>query len=83
MMEYTPLDIKDRAALAKLDNKFTDNGQLAMVSGEMTVEIARVPNADGDQFWMTVHFPAGETFDVRLSRAKLLEQLGVEDDGNT
>ena len=37
------------------------------------------PMPDSDQFWLTITFPGGEAFDIKLSRARLLQQLNIGD----
>jgi hypothetical protein len=73
------LDAQDNAALRALDDDFTINadGETAVINGEM--EIVLVRPAD-DRFQLTLKFPSGETLDVRIRRAQLLEQLDVEAD---
>jgi len=73
------LDAQDNAALRALDDDFTINadGETAVINGEM--EIVLVRPAD-DRFQLTLEFPSGETLDVRIRRAQLLEQLVVEAD---
>jgi hypothetical protein len=73
------LDAQDNAALRALDDDFTINadGETAVINGEM--EIVLVRPAD-DRFQLTLEFPSGETLDVRIRRAQLLEQLDVEAD---
>ena len=34
---------------------------------------------DSDQFWLTITFPGGEAFDIKLSRVRLLQQLNIGD----
>ena len=73
------LDAQDNAALRALDDDFTINadGETAVINSEM--EIVLVRPAD-DRFQLTLEFPSGETLDVRIRRAQLLEQLDVEAD---
>jgi hypothetical protein len=73
------LDAQGNAALRALDDDFTINadGETAVINGEM--EIVLVRPAD-DRFQLTLEFPSGETLDVRIRRAQLLEQLDVEAD---
>ena len=75
-------DTQDRAALAALDSDFTisADGETARVTGEMEVEFVRPADDGGARFWLTIRFPSGETLDVRIRRAQLLEQLDVEAD---
>jgi hypothetical protein len=51
-----------------------------VVEGEMEVEIVRFTSDGGARLWPTIKFPSGETLDVRIARAQLLEQLDVEAD---
>ena len=46
-----------------------------MISGEMEIEIIRPTD---DRLEMTVKFPGGEDFLIRLARAQLLDQLDIE-----
>ena len=80
MARCMQFDAQDRAALRKLDDDFTfsNDGETASITGEMTVEIVRVRPADGDQFWVTIRFPGDETLDARIARTQLLQELGVE-----
>jgi hypothetical protein len=73
------LDAQGNAALRALDDDFTINadGETAVINGGM--EIVLVRPAD-DRFQLTLEFPSGETLDVRIRRAQLLEQLDVEAD---
>jgi hypothetical protein len=72
-------DASDKAALAALDTDFAIDvsGEIATVSGEMTVEITRPASDDGARFLLKLKFPSGETLDVRMARAQLLHELGV------
>jgi hypothetical protein len=80
MPQHMRLDAQDRQALRALDTDFviSADGETATVAGEMEVVVVRP--VDGDQFWLTITFPGGETLDVRIRRAQLLEQLDVEAD---
>jgi len=71
------LDDQDRAALRKLDHDFviSADGETATVSGEVEVAAVRL---DDDRFRLTIRFPHNETLDVRIARAQLLQELGVE-----
>ena len=76
------LDEQDKRALRALNNDFEFNidGETATVTGKMEVEIVRPADDGGARFWLTIRFPSGETLDVRIRRAQLLEQLDVEAD---
>jgi hypothetical protein len=82
MPRYMRLDDQDKAALRKLDNNFEFNidGERAVISGEMEVEIVRPANDGGARLWLTITFPNNETLDVRIARSQLLEQLEIEAD---
>ena len=82
MAKCMPFDNQDKAALRKLDDDFTfsTDGEVAAISGEMEVEIVRPADDGGAQLWLTITFPGGEKFDVKIRRAQLLEQLDVEAD---
>ena len=71
------LDDLDRRALEALDGDFKiiANGERAVISGEMEIEIIRPTD---DRLEMTVKFPGGEDFLIRLARAQLLDQLDIE-----
>jgi hypothetical protein len=79
-MRCMQLDNQDKAALRALDADFTvdANGEAAKITGEMQVIIIRPADNDGAQLLLTIVFPGGELFDVRLGRAQLLQQLGIE-----
>jgi hypothetical protein len=81
-MRCMQLDNQDKAALRALDADFAvdADGEIAKVTGKMEVEIIRPADNDGAQLLLTIVFPGGERFDVRLRRAQLLEQLNIEDD---
>jgi hypothetical protein len=74
------LDDQGRAALRKLDDTFSINGEVATVSGPMEVEVTRLASDGGDQFQLRFIFPSNETLDVKIRRVQLLEQLDVEAD---
>ena len=76
------LDDQDKAALRSLDTDFviSADGETATVTGEMEVEIVRPADDGGARLWLTLKFPSGETLDVRIRCAWLLEQLDVEAD---
>jgi hypothetical protein len=80
MAKCMQLDNQDRQALQALDSDFTysDGDEVAKVSGEMEVTIIRP--AGGNQFWLTLRFPSGETLDVRIARTQLLHELDVDAD---
>jgi hypothetical protein len=73
---------QDKLVLRALDTDFviSADGETATVTGEMEVKIVRPDHDGGAQFWLTIKFPSGETLDVRIRRAQLLEQLDVEAD---
>ena len=73
-------DAQDRAALRALDNDFTisADGETATVTGEMEVVMVRPADDGGARFRLTLKFPSGETLDMRIARAQLLEQLDIE-----
>ena len=70
-------DDLDKRAFAALDADFEISDETATVSGEMEVAAVRL---DDDRFRLTIRFPSGETLDVRIRRAQLLEQLDIEAD---
>jgi hypothetical protein len=74
------LDDQDRAALRALDSDFaiSTDGERAVISGEMEVEIVRPADDGGARFRLTITFPNGEELEVRIARAQLLEQLDIE-----
>ena len=80
MASHIRFDTQDRAALRALDEDFeiSADGETASITGEMRTTVVRP--ADGNQFWLTIAFPNGELFDVRIARAQLLEQLDIETD---
>lgn len=80
MARCMQFDAQDRAALRKLDDDFTfsNDGETASITGEMTVEIVRPADDGGARLWLTIRFPGGETLDVRIARSQLLQQLDVE-----
>jgi hypothetical protein len=82
MARHIRFDAQDRAALAALDSDFTisADGETATVAGEMEVVMVRPADDGGARFWLTIRFPGGETLDVRIARAQLLQQLDVEAD---
>jgi hypothetical protein len=82
MARCMPFDKQDKRALRALDDTFTisADGETATVAGEMEVVIVRPADDGGARFWLTIRFPSGETLDVRIRRAQLLEQLDVEAD---
>jgi hypothetical protein len=75
MARCLPLNDRDKAALRALDNDFTINadGETATVAGEMEVCVVRPADDGGAWFWLTIKFPGGETLDVRIARAQLLQ----------
>ena len=73
----TKFDDLDKRAFAALDADFEISDETATVSGEMEVAAVRL---DDDRFRLTIRFPSGETLDVRIRRAQLLEQLDIEAD---
>jgi hypothetical protein len=79
MPRHMKFDAQDKAALRALDSDFviSADGETATVAGEMEVVIVRPAD---DRFQLTLKFPGGETLDVRIRRAQLLEQLDVEAD---
>ena len=82
MASCIQFDDRDKRALRKLDTDFviSDDGETATVAGEMEVTVVRPVDADGARFWLRLKFPGGETLDVRMARAQLLEELGIEVD---
>ena len=82
MAQHIRFDDRDKAALRALDDDFTisADGETATVAGEMEVVIVRPADDGGARFWLTIRFPSGETLDVRIRRAQLLEQPDVEAD---
>ena len=44
----------------------------------MEVVMVRPADGGGARFRLTLKFPSGETLDVRIARAQLLEQLDIE-----
>jgi hypothetical protein len=66
----------DRRALEALDGDFKigANGERAVISGEMEIEIIR---PDADRLELTIRFPGDERFLIRLLRTQLLHELGV------
>jgi hypothetical protein len=74
----TKFDDLDKRAFAALDADFEISDETATVEGEMRITVIRP--ADSDQFWLTITFPGGELFDVRIARVQLLEQLDIEAD---
>ena len=78
------LDDQDNRALHKLDDGFTisADGQRAVVTGEMEIEIARPDHDGGKRFWLMITFTGGETLDVRIARSQLLDQLDIGDDAD-
>jgi hypothetical protein len=82
MAQRLPLDDQDRAALAALDDTFvvTPDGEAATATGEMEVEITRPADDGGARFRLTIKFPGGETLEVRIARAQLLDQLDIDVD---
>jgi hypothetical protein len=82
MPQHMRLDTQDKAALRKLDHDFEFNidGERAVISGEMEVEIVRPADDGGARLWLTITFPNNETLDVRIARAQLLQELDVEAD---
>ena len=80
-MARLQFDTQDRAALQALDHDFevSNDGETASITGEMTVEVIR---AADDQLQLTITFPGGEEFIVRLARSQLLQELDVGDDEN-
>jgi hypothetical protein len=73
-------DERDKTALRALADDFTigADGEVAVVAGEMEVAIIRPADDGGAQFWLALTLPSGETLDVRIARAQLLEQLDIE-----
>jgi hypothetical protein len=71
---------QDRRAVAALDDDFTvnDNNDVAVIAGEMRVEIMRI--AGGDQFRLRIGFPGGEQLDVRIARSQMMRELNVGDE---
>jgi hypothetical protein len=82
MARHMRFDDQDKAALRKLDDDFTfsNDGETASITGEMTVVIVRPADDGGARLWLTIAFPNNETLDVRIARGQLLEQLDVEAD---
>ena len=78
-MKCIAFDGLDKRALHALDGDFTfsSDGEVASVASEMEVKIIRPDHDGGNQFWLTLQLPSGETLDVRMRRAQLLEQLDV------
>jgi hypothetical protein len=68
-------DAQDQAVLRALDSDFiiSTDGERAVISGEMEIEIVRP--ADDGAICLTIEFSSGETLDLRIARAQLLEQL--------
>jgi hypothetical protein len=79
-MQRMQLDDQDKRALRALDIdfSFSGDGEIASVVGEMEVTVVRPADDDGARFLLMLQFPSGETLEVRIARAQLLEQLGVE-----
>ena len=71
---------KSLQALRALDDFTITDGERAVISGEMEVEIVRPADDGGARFRLTIKFPSRETLDVRIARAQLLQQLDVEAD---
>ena len=69
-----------KRALLKLDDGviFSSGDEVAVISGEMEIKLVRPPDADGGQFLLTIMFPSGRDFLIRLGRRQTLEQLDVE-----
>jgi len=84
MARCMKLDDQDQRALRKLDNDFviSADGEVAMVEGEMQVELVRPVDDGGAQFWLTIRFPGGEELEVRIARSQLLQQLDIGDDAD-
>jgi hypothetical protein len=82
MPQHMRLDDQDKRALHALDDGFviSADGERAVISGEMEVEIIRPAEDGGARLWPTITFPNNETLHVRIARAQLLEQLDVEAD---
>jgi hypothetical protein len=72
-------DDQAKAALRALDDfTISTDGETATVIGEMEV-VVRPDDDDGAHFWLTIKFPGGETLDVRIARAQLLQQLWLDE----
>jgi len=82
MTDRIQFDSHDEAALRALDRSFAidASGEVAVITGEMKVEITRPADADGARFLLRLNFPGGETLDVRMARAQLLEELDIQAD---
>jgi hypothetical protein len=80
MARCLQLDDQDKQALRALDDFTITDGERAVISGEMEVEIVRPADDGGARFRLTIKFPSRETLDVRIARAQLLQQLDVEAD---
>lgn len=70
-------DPQDQAVLRALDHEFVISNDVAVIEGEMQVEVVRPTDADGTQLWITLKFPGGEKLDVKIARAQLLQELGI------
>lgn len=81
-MARLQFDARDQAVLRALDDTFviSNDGEVATVEGEMHVEVVRPVDVDGTQLWITFKFPSGEKLDVKIARAQLLQELGIEAD---
>lgn len=71
------LDDQDKRALRKLDFVLSADAESATIAGEMEVAVVR---SAADRFELTITFPNGEDFLIRLARSQLLEQLDIEAD---
>jgi hypothetical protein len=69
---------QDEAMLRALDDfEISADNETATIAGGMEVVVVRFAE---DRFRLTIKFPSGETLDVRIARAQLLEELGVKAD---
>jgi len=74
-------DDRDKAALHKLDTEvvINDSNEVAVIAGEIEVEIMRLAGDGGDQFRLRFKFP-GEPPDVKARRVQFLRGLGIKDE---
>ena len=76
------LDAQDKAALRALDTdfKFNSDDTIATITGEMKLVVARTVHDSNDLYELRLDFPGGESLDIKILRARLIEQLDIEAD---
>jgi hypothetical protein len=82
-MRCKPFDQQIREALRKLGFTISDDGEVAKITDEMTVEIIWPDHKgiwDEDEFLLTIELPNGMELGCKTWRDKLLNATGIEED---